>query len=104
MPFTVYARGKYAKGHCARSGRKMDLMDMVEDPRTGLMVDPDWAEEPDRIPRTYVDGIALYRPAPDLDQPDVSIYLETLVNLSTGRFLGPVALSMSVGNVSVTVS
>ncbi len=104
MSSNVYARGIHAVGHCARSGIKMKLLDMVEDPRTGLMVHPDWAELPDRIPITYVDGIALYRTAPDLDNPGVNVYLQTAINIKTGFKWTPIVISASVSNVSTTVT
>lgn len=65
-----YATGKFAMGICARSGRKMPLRAMVPDPnRPGLMVDPAWADRKHPIEENIVleDGVALRRPAPDVD-------------------------------------
>ena len=65
-----YATGKFAWGRCARSGRRMKLLDMVADGNyPGLMVDPDWRDiknEQER-PIDVSDAIALRRPAPDTD-------------------------------------
>lgn len=68
-----YARGSKSWGECARSGRKMKLVNMVVDGQTGLMVDPAWYEAkfPQDIPLTHItDAQALYRPAPELSIPD----------------------------------
>lgn len=65
-----YAKGKFAVGICARSGRKMRLLDMVPDGQNpGLLVDPDWRDikhEQER-PLDVSDAEALRRPAPDID-------------------------------------
>lgn len=47
----------------------MLLKDMVRDGETGLLVDPAWRDEyhPQKIPPRMEEGIALKRPAPDLD-------------------------------------
>ncbi len=64
-----YARGKNAVGICARSGRKMRLNDMVKDGETGQLVDPSWRDiyHPAKKPVRTEEGIALRRPAPDVD-------------------------------------
>ena len=63
-----YATGKFAVGICARSGRKMKLLDMVPDGNyPGLLVDPDWRDikHPAEKPQDLSDAEALRRPAPD---------------------------------------
>lgn len=83
---TKYARGDRAWGHCARSGRRMLLKDMVEDPRTGTLVDPSWAEPPDPRPRRDLqDGIALRRPTGNLDRIGTTIVIDSQFNISTGN-------------------
>ena len=65
-----YAKGKNAVGICARSGRKMRLLDMVPDGQNpGLLVDPDWRDikHPIEKPLDVSDAEALRRPAPDTD-------------------------------------
>lgn len=64
-----YAKGYNAMGICSRSGRKMKLLDMVRDGETGLLVDPAWKDisHPQEKPVRLEEGIALKRPAPDLD-------------------------------------
>ena len=65
-----YATGKNAWGRCARSGRRMKLLDMVADGNyPGLMVDPDWRDikHEQETPVDVSDAIALRRPAPDTD-------------------------------------
>lgn len=67
---TKYATGKYAMGICARSGRKMRLLDMVPDGQNpGLLVDPAWRDikHPAEKPFDATDAQALRRPAPDTD-------------------------------------
>lgn len=85
-----YASGDRAWGECARSGIRMLLKDMVEDPRTGLLVAPDWAEPPDPQPPIDIfDGIALERPAPDLDQIGTVVFPGPLADPATGDPLRP---------------
>ena len=67
---TIYAKGRKAVGVCARSGRKMLLSDMVPDGyKKGLMVDPAWRDtaHPAEKPVKTEEGIALKKPAPDID-------------------------------------
>lgn len=63
-----YASGKHAVGICARSGRKMRLMDLVSDGQyPNMLVDPDWFEpkHPQELLPKVGDPIGLFRPAPD---------------------------------------
>lgn len=67
-----YAKGKYALGECARSGRKMLLKNMVADGYyPNLIVDPAWREE--KHPQEYLpmveDPVGLYRPSPERLKP-----------------------------------
>jgi hypothetical protein len=66
-----YAKGKFAVGECARSGRKMLLKDMVSDGYyPSLVVDPAWYEgkHPQESLPEIEDPVALWRPAPERDQ------------------------------------
>ena len=65
-----YAKGKFAVGECARSGRKMLLKDMVSDGYyPSLIVDPEWYEgkHPQESLPEIEDPVALWRPAPERD-------------------------------------
>jgi hypothetical protein len=96
-----YAVGRKAYGECARSGRRMLLRYMVEDPRTGLLVDPAWAERSDPRPPTDLDdGIALFRPAPDLDQSQIAVTVRIgrMINLDTGDMMRPLAMICDFDN------
>ena len=76
-----FASGKNALGTCARSGRKMKLSDMVQDGyKPGLMVDPAWRDtrHPAERPVNMEEGIALRRPAPDIDDDSPGDNGETL--------------------------
>jgi hypothetical protein len=85
-----YARGSRAWGMCARSNRKMLLNDMVRDPLTDLLVDPDWAEPPlMRPPTDITDGVALEHPAPDLDRIGTQIVVGAIFDISTGEPFRP---------------
>ena len=67
----AYARGKWALGECARSGRKMLLRNMVADGYyPNLIVDPHWYEpkHPQESLPSLKDPVSLFRPAPDRDQ------------------------------------
>lgn len=64
----AYAKGKWALGECARSGRKMLLRDMIADGYyPNLIVDPVWYEpkHPQESLPSVRDPTALFRPAPD---------------------------------------
>lgn len=66
-----YAKGKFAVGECARSGRKMMLKDMVSDGYyPSLVVDPAWYEgkHPQESLPEIEDPVSLWRPAPERDQ------------------------------------
>lgn len=94
-----YARGSKAWGECARSGQRMLLLDMVEDPRTGLLVAPDWAEQPEpRPPEDIYDGVALERPAPDLDRIGTVVFPGTVADPVTGDPLRPLASKYVLGH------
>jgi hypothetical protein len=64
-----YARNKNAVAICNRSGQKMMRSHMVEDGYLkGLLVHPDWYDpyHPQERPFDPDEGIAIYKPAPDL--------------------------------------
>lgn len=64
-----YARNKDSVAICNRSGQKMLRRDMIEDGYIrGLLVHPDWYDppHPQEQPFDPDEGIAIYRPAPDL--------------------------------------
>jgi hypothetical protein len=83
----------------------MLLRDMVEDPLTGLLVDPAWAEPPlMRPPEDLNDGIALERPAPDLDQIGTVVYLANAFDLSTGDVPRSLAMFYEVGVPTIQVT
>ena len=66
-----YAKGKFAVGECARSGRKMLLKHMVSDGYyPSLVVDPAWYEgkHPQESLPEIEDPVSLWRPAPERDQ------------------------------------
>lgn len=66
-----YAKGKFAVGECARSGRKMLLKNMVSDGYyPSLVVDPAWYEgkHPQESLPEIEDPVSLWRPAPERDQ------------------------------------
>ena len=66
-----YAKGKWALGECARSGRKMLLRNMIADGYyPNLIVDPEWYDpkHPQESLPSLKDPTALYRPAPERDQ------------------------------------
>lgn len=82
---TVYAKNKDAVAICNRSGQKMMRADMVEDGYLrGLLVHPDWYDpyHPQERPFDPDEGIAIYRPAPDLMPvpPGPSLILHTPVS------------------------
>jgi hypothetical protein len=101
-----YARGDRAWGECARSGKRMLLRDMVEDPLTGLLVAPDWAEPPLMRPATDIfDGVALSRPAPDADKRNIgtAVYFGELVDFVTGDPPWPLRMTFATGKPTVVV-
>src|SRR5208282_279328 len=64
-----YATNKNAVAICNRSGVKMMRRDMIEDGYLrGLLVHPDWWDpfHPQERPFDPDEGIAIYKPAPDL--------------------------------------
>jgi hypothetical protein len=98
-----YARGFRAWGMCSRSGRKMLLLDMVRDPLTDLLVDPDWAEPPlMRPPTDITDGVALERPAPDLDRIDTLILFGSIFDLDSGNPFRPLVMQYECGAPLIT--
>lgn len=99
-----FARGERAWGECARSGRRMLLKDMVEDARTGLLVDPSWAEDPDPLPPARIsDGISLHRPAPSHDREGVEFVFGYAYDLATDQSAPPLIAYYASGVPSVTV-
>ena len=82
-----YAKGKFAVGECARSGRKMLLQDMVSDGYyPSLVVDPAWYEgkHPQESLPEIEDPVALWRPAPERDQSGGTLRLRPGDGLFTG--------------------
>jgi len=101
----LYARGTHAVGHCAKSGRKMLLRNMVEDPFSGLMVDPAWADEKERrVTYPTDDPEALFKPAPDLDSPGETVNIGRLFVVATGVIVPVLRVQYALGNVTVTVA
>lgn len=100
-----YARGDRAWGTCARGGHRLLLRDMVSDPRTGLLVDPSWAEDPEPkpLPKTE-DGIALHRIAPDLDAPQTIVYLDESYDRATGYPAPPLSLMYAFDSPTIAVT
>lgn len=99
-----YARGSRAWGECARSGKRMLLHELVEDPLTGLLVAPDWAEPPLMRPATnIIDGVALLRPAPQLDQVGDVIYPGNVI-ASGGDPARPLFAKYETGRPTVVVT
>lgn len=97
-----FAYGDKAWGECARSGKRMYLKDMIEDPRTGLLVDPAWAEDPDPLPpANIIDGIALHRPAPSHDREGVEYVFGYGFDLSTGEATPPLIAFYEMGAPTV---
>lgn len=101
-----FARGTRAWGECARSGRRMLLKDMVVDPYKGFLVDPAWAEPalPIETPKDLSDGIALLRPAPDLDVIDTTFYFGDAWDLTTGRTAPPFSVKVGCTPPTITVT
>lgn len=100
-----FARGSRAWGECARSGQRLLLKDMVEDPLTGLLVAPDWAEPPlMRPPTDLIDGVALERPAPDLDHYGVDIYIQNCYDLKADSPPRPLTMFFELGTATVMVT
>lgn len=93
-----------AWGMCARSNRKMLLKDMVRDPLTDLLVDPDWAEPPlMRPPTDITDGVALEHPAPDLDRIGMVVEIGSIFDLDTGNPFRPLYMQYECGAPLVTI-
>lgn len=99
-----YAQGRRAWGECARSGRRMLLLDMVRDPLTDLLVDPAWAEPPLQRPATnIIDGVALVRPAPFLDRIGEKIFVGNIVQVN-GDSIRPLSARYNCGTPRMTVT
>lgn len=64
-----YASGKHAVGQCQRCGFKFPYRELREDGDTNLKVCADCYDisHPAEEPLSAADNIALYKPAPDLD-------------------------------------
>jgi hypothetical protein len=68
-----YSQGRRALAECGRSGKRVPYRDLVDDGYIkGLRVAPDWfePEHPLDKPVDASEGIALYRPAPEISIPD----------------------------------
>jgi len=82
-----YAKGKFAVGECARSGRKMLLKDMVSDGYyPSLVVDPAWYEgkHPQESLPEIEDPVSLWRPAPERDLSGATLRFRPGDGLFTG--------------------
>lgn len=81
----------------------MLLKDMIPDPYKGFLVDPAWAEPklPIETPKDLSDGIALLRPAPDLDIIGTSFDFGTAWDLTTDKTAPP--FSVKVGCTAPTI-
>ncbi len=89
-----YAKGKWAVGECARSGRKMLLRNMVADGYyPNLIVDPAWYEpkHPQESLPKVKDPTVLYRPAPERDKVNAIIDMDGLQAV-TGFTLGRITV------------
>lgn len=83
----------------------MLLKDMVEDARTGLLVDPSWAEDPDPLPpANVIDGISLHRPAPSHDREGVEFVFGYAFDLSTGEPAPPLIVFFEMSSSTVTAT
>ena len=89
-----YASGKHAKGRCGRCGFKVEYRDMVDDGQyPGLRVCEDCRDMKHPVERAFdaQDGIALRKPAPDIDD-DTGVGLNdanvTLVSTLDGNSFG----------------
>lgn len=74
----AWAKGKWAVGECARSGRKMLLRNMIADGYyPNLIVDPRWYEpkHPQESLPSVRDPTSLFRPAPERDMVGATINL-----------------------------
>ncbi|KEZ78308.1 hypothetical protein [Salinisphaera hydrothermalis] len=90
-----YARGKFAKAECARSGKIMPLNRLVRDGLyPNLLVAPDWWEPPyfKRPVPDASDATALYRPSPRRDAIDTVVRFP-LFDVASGR-AGPALFSL----------
>ena len=79
---TTYAKGTHSIGQCSRCGGRSPLRDLVDDGyRKGLLVHPSCrdTEHPAEKPVSLEEGIAVRRPAPDLDDDSVGNSGESLV-------------------------
>jgi hypothetical protein len=84
-----YARNKNAVAICNRSGQKMMRAHMVEDGYLkGLLVHPDWYDpyHPQERPFDPDEGIAIYKPAPDLMPVPPSAVLSGVRTGATATF------------------
>ncbi len=82
-----YAKGKFAVGECARSGRKMMLKDMVSDGYyPSLVVDPSWyvGKHPQESLPEIEDPVSLWRPAPERDLSGATLRFRPGDTLFTG--------------------
>ncbi len=92
----TYAKGKWALGECARSGRKMLLRNMIADGYyPNLIVDPEWYEpkHPQESLPSVHDPVTLFRPAPDRDRVGGVLALGGIAPLDSvpgGGFGGPI--------------
>jgi hypothetical protein len=82
----------------------MLLRDMVEDPRTKMLVDPDWAELPEPTPPVFVDGIALERIAPDRDTPDITVAIGNIYDPMQARLMPPLYAQFELASVTVAIT
>jgi len=107
-----YAKGKYAVGECARSGRKMLLRHMIADGYyPNLIVDPAYYEpkHPQEALPSVKDPTALYRPAPERDRSGSVVRLGRGLGPSEDDFgsissTGPIAFGFQIGAPTIEIT
>jgi hypothetical protein len=83
----------------------MLLRNMVTDPRTGQLVDPSWAEDPEPKPFDDAeDGIALHRTAPNRDKPPTVIYFGDAYDRTTERPAPPLRITTEFDSPTIAVT
>ncbi len=98
----AYARGKWALGECARSGRKMLLRNMVADGYyPNLIVDPQWYEpkHPQESLPSLKDPVSLFRPAPDRSNVGATLRLDNRQSVFSGYELSSPAINATTAPI-----
>lgn len=90
----MYAKGTHSVGICARCGGKSPLQSLISDGDIpGLLVHPTCRDitHPAEKPVRVEEGIAVKRPAPDLDDDSPAVSTDDLVTAmgwSAGEYFG----------------